>query len=126
MEPVINTYEAYREAKRQERIAEAAAARVAYPDGPPIYQRNGMNFLRGYLNNPLNAKGWNEIREQFWEAPLGGHIRRIGGKHGRIIEQGTAGVLATGLGAAGFLAAADALNGSSVSTPQTPETIPLA
>lgn len=102
---------------------------AAAADVDPEYQQDGMKFLSQYLNVPF-TKDW---RRQFWEAPLGGWVRR--GAEGLGFdpavaagaERIVAGLAATGIGVPAFLAAVNGLSGGSqVVTPQTPGTIPLA
>jgi hypothetical protein len=102
-------------ASRQERIA-------AVPD----YQRKGQAGLRGYASNPLEEAGRNRMVNQFWQAPLGGHVRSaaeglgLEADHARLAEQGLAGLTAVGIGVPAFMAAVQQL-----STPPDPNTIPL-
>jgi hypothetical protein len=102
-------------ASRRERIA-------AVPD----YQRKGQAGLRGYASNPLEEAGRNRITNQFWEAPLGGHVRSaaeglgLEADHARMAEQGLAGLTAVGIGVPAFMAAVQQL-----STPPDQNTIPL-
>ena len=109
-----------RDRARRERIA-------AVPD----YQRKGQAGLRGYASNPLEDRGRAAIAQQFWEAPLGGHVRgalegqeifghTIDRGQARMAEQGLAGLTAVGVGVPAFMAAVQQL-----STPQDQNTIPF-
>ena len=109
-----------RDRARRERIA-------AVPD----YQRKGQAGLQGYASNPLEEAGRNRIANQFWEAPLGGHVRgalegqevfghKITGDQARMTEQGLAGLTAVGIGVPAFMAAVQQL-----STPADQNTIPF-
>jgi len=104
-----------RDQARRERIA-------AVPD----YQRKGQAGLRGYASNPLEEAGRNRMVNQFWEAPLGGHVRAaaeglgLEAGHARMAEQGLAGLTAVGVGVPAFMAAVQQL-----STPPDQNTIPL-
>jgi hypothetical protein len=83
-------------------------------------------FGQQYLNNPFTAKGRARIGRQFWQAPLGGHVRSaaeglgLEADHARLAEQGLAGLTAVGIGVPAFMAAVQQL-----STPPDPNTIPL-
>lgn len=96
----------------------------------PFYQMEGRDKLAGYANNPFEEEGRLQIGRQFLSAPLGGHVRRaaegqeiFGHKvtrgEARVAEQALAGLTATGVGGAAFLAAIDDLNG------QTSGTMPM-
>ena len=104
---------------------------MAAPGRTPSYQRDGRDVGAGYLNNPLDEEGRQRMGEQFWEAPLGGHVRRaltgqellgnrITAGQARMAEQGLAGLTAVGVGVPAFLAAV-----SQLTTPQSAETIPM-
>lgn len=97
----------------------------------PEYQRDGQDRLAGYVSNPLEEEGRQRIGRQFWEAPLGGHLRSalagqelfghtITGGQARVAEQAAAGLLATGVGVPMFLEAVRGLT-----TPQSQGTIPM-
>ena len=97
----------------------------------PSYQRGGLDVGAGYLNNPFDEAGRGRIGRQFWQAPLGGHARNflegqeifghtITAGQARTAEQGLAGLAAVGVGVPAFMAAVNQL-----STPQTPDTIPM-
>ena len=97
----------------------------------PEYQRGGQDRLAGYVSNPFEEEGRERIGRQFWEAPLGGHLRSaltgqelfghtITGGQARVAEQAAAGLLATGVGVPMFLEAVRGLT-----TPQTQGTIPM-
>lgn len=97
----------------------------------PAYQAQGRDVGAGYVNNPFDAKGRGRIGRQFWEAPLGGHLRSalagqevfghtLTGGQARVAEQAAAGLLATGVGVPMFLQAVHGLT-----TPQTQGTIPM-
>jgi hypothetical protein len=71
------------------------------------------------------------MERQFWEAPLGGHVRgalegqevfghTIDRDQARMAEQGLAGLTAVGIGVPAFMAAVQQL-----STPADQNTIPL-
>jgi hypothetical protein len=104
-----------RDHARRERIA-------AVPD----YQRKGQAGLRGYASNPLEEAGRHRMVNQFWEAPLGGHVRAaaeglgLEADHARMAEQGLAGLTAVGIGVPAFMAAVHQL-----STPPDQNAIPL-
>ncbi|MCE2836721.1 MAG: hypothetical protein LW834_07135 [Cyanobium sp. 49614_E6] len=104
-----------RDRARRERIA-----------ATPAYQRKGQAGLQGYASNPLEEEGRERIANQFWEAPLGGHVRRaaeglgLEGDHARMAEQGLAGLTAVGIGVPAFLAAVQQLT-----TPADQNTIPF-
>ena len=100
--------------------ATAQAAYSAPEMAQPLYQAAGRDRFSGYLQNPLDSLGRQRMLEQFIEAPLGGHVRRLLGDS-QVAEQAAAGVLATGVGSWGLLSAIDALNGDS----QTPGTMPI-
>lgn len=97
----------------------------------PGYQGGGRDVGAGYLSNPFNETGRKRIGRQFWHAPLGGHARNalegqeifghtITAGQARTAEQGLAGLAAVGVGVPAFMAAVNQL-----STPQTPDTIPM-
>lgn len=109
----------------------AAAVIPGYLEGLPVYQQDNRNMLGGYLNNPFDEEGRALIGRQFWNAPLGGHVRRglagqevfghtITGGQARAAEQALAGLTAVGVGVPTFMAA---LNG--LTTPQSQDTIPM-
>ena len=104
-----------RDRARRERIA-------AVPD----YQRKGQAGLQGYASNPLEGAGRERMANQFWEAPLGGHVRSaavglgLEADHARMAEQGLAGLTAVGIGVPAFMAAVQQL-----STPPDQNSIPL-
>jgi len=88
--------------------------------------REAYQYGQQYLNNPLEAKGRARMSRQFWEAPLGGHVRSaaeglgLQADHARLAEQGLAGLTAVGIGVPAFMAAVQQL-----STPPDQNTIPL-
>lgn len=95
----------------------------ATPINPNRFARRGLDKLGGYFDGRPG--------EQFWEAPLGAHVRNyLAGQkvfghtitegQARMAEQGLAGLTAVGVGVPAFLAAVNQL-----STPQTPDTIPM-
>jgi hypothetical protein len=99
-------------------------------------QRQGVvndayQYGQQYLNNPLAGKGRGRMATQFWEAPLGGHVRRglqgqevfghtIDAGQAHMAEQGLAGLAAVGIGVPAFLSAVQQLT-----TPADQNTIPL-
>jgi hypothetical protein len=100
-------------------------------ESPRAYQNDGRDVGAGYLNNPFDAAGRQQIKRQFLHAPLGGHVRgalegqelfghRITGGQARMAEQGLAGLTAVGIGVPTFLTAVHNLT-----TPQSAETIPM-
>lgn len=125
--PMLGGVERYRDqvaATRQSREARVAAT--------PSYQRKGQASLQGYLNNPLDEAGREAIGTQFWEAPLGGHVRRavdgfdlfghqVTPDQARTAEQALAASLAVGIGVPTFLAGVQGLQ----SDQQTQGTMPL-
>lgn len=95
------------------------------------YQQDGRNVGAGYFSNPFEEAGRERIGLQWWEAPLGGHVRaglegqelfghRITDGQARTAEQAAAGLLATGIGVPAFLAAVQGL-----STPRDQGAIPM-
>jgi hypothetical protein len=99
--------------------------------GGPLYQARGRDVGAGYLNNPLTGEGRTQIGRQFWNAPLGGHVRAgldgqeifghtIDRDQALMAERGLAGLLATGVGVPAFMAAVQQLT-----TPADQNTIPL-
>jgi hypothetical protein len=112
--------------ERSLRMDERNQRRQALVQGTPDYQRKGQAGLRGYASNPLEEAGRNRITNQFWEAPLGGHVRSaaeglgLEADHARMAEQGLAGLTAVGIGVPAFMAAVQQL-----STPPDQNTIPL-
>ena len=109
---------------------DAATRQKIKQETTPVYQMEGRDKLAGYANNPLDEEGRLQISRQFMSAPLGGHVRRaaegqeiFGHKitrgEARVTEQALAGLTATGVGGAAFLAAIDGLNG------QTSGTMPM-
>lgn len=98
-------------------------ARVA---AVPRYQRSGRDSLQGYVSNPLEVSGRRAMGRQFWEAPLGGHVRSFAegmgleANHAQMAEQGLAGLTAVGIGVPAFMAAVQQLT-----TPTDQNTIPL-
>ena len=125
---------------QDDNVGESAYGEYANNVGPrlpkrelgPSYQMRGRDVGAGYLNNPFDEAGRGRIGRQFWQAPLGGHVRSalegqevfghtITKGQARMAEQGLAGLTAVGVGVPAFLAAVNQL-----STPQTPDTIPLA
>ena len=100
-------------------------------DALPLYQRDGRDVGAGYLNNPFDEGGRQRIGEQFWQAPLGGHVRRaltgqelfgnrFTDEQALITERTLAGLAAVGVGVPTFLHAVNQLT-----TPQSAETIPM-
>jgi hypothetical protein len=115
--------EAMRSAERDARAGERSARQARVDEA---YQ-----YGQQYLNNPLDAKGRSRMERQFWEAPLGGHVRgalegqevfghTIDRDQARMAEQGLAGLTAVGIGVPAFMAAVQQL-----STPADQNTIPL-
>lgn len=134
MNPTSKTIDEYRRIVDAERagasgdptVAVAAAGKAAGEKAPPSstppgelpeYQQKGRRFLKGYLNNPLDAGGREEILFQFMQAPLGGHVRSRWGH--RAEQAAAAGIVGTAIGAGALMSAAGG------SSQQTPETIPL-
>lgn len=118
-------------AERGEMSYEAGTGEGATPIFVRDYQREDRNVGGGYLNNPLEQSDRAAIAQQFWEAPLGGHVRgalegqevfghRITGGQARMAEQGLAGLTAVGVGVPAFMAAVQQL-----STPADQNTIPF-
>jgi len=124
---------------QDDNVGESAYGEYANNVGPrlpvrelgPTYQLRGRDVGAGYLNNPFDKTGRGRIGRQFWQAPLGGHVRSaledqevfghtITKGQARMAEQGLAGLTAVGVGVPAFLFAVNQL-----STPQTPDTIPL-
>jgi hypothetical protein len=104
---------------------------VPHINATRLYQQEGRGRLAGLLNNPFDERGRRAILRQVISAPGGGHIRSalqgrevfghtITNAEARMAEQAAV-ITATGVGAWGFLAAIDALNGDS----QTPGTMPI-
>jgi hypothetical protein len=117
--PMMDGVNKYRDARAQERTARTQKVADAYQYG------------QGYLNNPLDGKGRGRMGTQFWEAPLGGHVRAgldgqeifghtIDRDQALMAERGLAGLLATGVGVPAFMAAVQQLT-----TPADQNTIPL-
>lgn len=117
--PIVDRAQGYLDARAAEQVARQGQVDAAYQYG------------QQYLNNPLDAKGRSRMERQFWEAPLGGHVRgalegqelfghQITRGQARMAEQGLAGLTAVGVGVPAFLAAVNQLT-----TPQSAETIPL-
>ena len=109
---------------------DAATRRKIKQETTPVYQMEGRGRMGGYASNPFEEEGRQQIARQFMSAPLGGHVRRaaegqeiFGHKvtrgEARVAEQALAGLTATGVGGAAFLAAIDELNG------QTGGTMPM-
>jgi hypothetical protein len=136
----IGPGQAQRDYEKAKQMAAAEGGEMAYDTGTgqgatPIYvrdyQRDGRDVGAGYLNNPFDEEGRERIGQQFWEAPLGGHVRgalegqelfghRVTGGQARMAEQGLAGLTAVGIGVPTFLAAVNQL-----STPPDQGAIPL-
>ncbi|MEB3259189.1 MAG: hypothetical protein VKP63_01015 [Cyanobacteriota bacterium] len=126
--------EAYRASIAQLAKEDPAVAKAVIPgflEGKPVYQQDNRDRGGGYLNNPFEEEGRQQIGRQFWQAPLGGHLRSalagqevfghtITGGQARVAEQAAAGLLATGVGVPMFLEAVRGLT-----TPQTQGTIPM-
>lgn len=117
--PIVDRAQSYLDARAAEQVARQQKVDEAYQYG------------QQYLNNPFDAKGRARMGRQFMDAPLGGHVRRglegqelfghtITGEQALMTERGLAGLTAVGVGVPAFLAAVNQL-----STPQSPETIPL-
>ena len=117
--PVVDRAQGYLDARAAERVAR------------PQQVADAFQYGQQYLNNPLEEKGRQRIGRQFWEAPLGGHVRRglegqeifghtIDAGQARTAEQALAGLTAVGIGVPAFMAAVNQL-----STPQDQGTIPF-
>lgn len=126
--------EAYRASIAQLAKNDPSVAKAVIPgflEGKPVYQQDNRDLGGGYLSNPFEEEGRRQIGQQFWQAPLGGHLRSalagqelfghaITGGQARVAEQAAAGLLATGVGVPMFLQAVHGLT-----TPQTQGTIPI-
>lgn len=92
------------------------------------WDARGERLRSGYslAENPFDEEGRGRLAHTLWNVPMGGYVQNpltqmgMNPRHARWAERGVA-ATATGVGAATFLAAVDALNGNT----QSPGTIPI-